>query len=172
MTHCYDIANSFDFFKKLLGEREDFLKNPTSARYAVNCAITAWQLHDWVYAERDKYPFMNQFKAKSDFRKYLYSKGKDFRTIHDLADGAKHYELTDRKTTILDTKISNWKSVNKFREVSDTTGQLFLTMKSGGVGMTMTFDDLLYEVTFFWYKFFKDDLKQDIDKLFEHYTLL
>ena len=94
MIHCYDIKNSFDFFKKLLDEREDLLKNPTSARFAINCAITAWQLHDWVYSERYNYSFMSQFKSKSDFRKYLYSKEIVFRTIHDLADGAKHYELT------------------------------------------------------------------------------
>lgn len=170
MIHCYEIKNSLDFFRKLLDEREDFLKNPASARYAINCAITAWQLHDWVYAERNNYPFMSQFKSKADFRDYLYCKERDFRTIHDLADGAKHYELTKRPTTILDTKVSNWKSVNKLREVSDESSQLFLTMKFDNVGMTMTFDDLLYVITFFWYKFFKDDLKKDLNELFEHYT--
>jgi hypothetical protein len=93
-------------------------------------------LHDWVYAEGDKYLFMSQFKSKSDFRNYLYSKERDFRTIHDLADGAKHYELIHRTTTILDTTVSNWKSMNKFREVSDITSRLFLTMKFDNVGMT------------------------------------
>lgn len=169
MVHCYDIKNSRDFFRKLLDEREDFLKNPTSARFAINCAITAWQLHDWVYAERNKYPFMGQFKSKSEFRNFLYAK-EDFRTIHDLADGAKHYQLTSRITTILDTTISDWKSINKRRVVSDNKPQLFLTMKFANVGMTMTFDDLLYLITFFWYKFFKDDLKENLDDLFEHHT--
>jgi hypothetical protein len=170
MVHCYDIKNSFDFFRKLLDEREDFLKNPASARFAINCAITAWQLHDWVYADREKYPFMKQFQSKSDFRNYLYLKERDFRTIHDLADGAKHYQLTSRTTTILDTAVSNWKKVNKFKEVSDETSQLFLTMKFGNVGMTMTFDDLLFVITHFWYKLFKDDFKEDLDELFEYYT--
>jgi hypothetical protein len=170
MVHCYDIKNSLDFFRKLFDEREDFLKDPASARYAINCAITAWQLHDWVYQERDKYPFMSQFKSKSDFRKYLYSKETYFRTIHDLADGSKHYQLTDRDTTILDTYVSNWKSVNKVRQVSDVTPQLFLTMKFHDVGMRMTFHDLLYVITIFWYHFFKDDLKEDLNELFDYYT--
>lgn len=169
MVHCYDIKNSCDFFRKLLDEREDFLRNPTSARFAINCAITAWQLHDWIYAERAKYPFMENFKSKSEFRNFLYSK-EDFRTIHDLADGAKHYELTSRTTTLLDTTISNWKNINKRRVVSDNKPQLFLTMKFANVGMIMTFDDLLYLIIAFWYKFFKDDLKEDVDDLFENYT--
>ncbi len=153
MVHCYDIKTSVDFFRKLLDEREDFLKNPSSARFAINCAITAWQLHDWVYAERGKYMFMSQFDSKSQFRTYLYTHERDFRTIHDLADGAKHFELTNRKTTILDTELSTWKQIRKYSKSNDETSQLFLTMNLGSVEMTMCFDDLLYLVSFFWYRF-------------------
>ena len=170
MIHSYDIKNSLDFFRKLLDEREDFLKNPASARYAINFAVTAWQLNEWVYAERDKYTFMSQFMSKSDFTKYLYSKEPYFRTIHDLADGSKHYQLTNRDTTILDTYVSNWKSVNKVRQVSDVTPQLFLTMKFHDVGMRMAFHDLSYMITIFWHHFFKDDLKEDLNELFNPYT--
>lgn len=168
MVHCYDIKTSFDFFRKLLDEREDFLKNPSSARYAINCAITAWQLHDWIYAERDKYPFMAQFKSKNEFRNYLYSKN-EFKTIHDLADGAKHYELTSRKTTIIDTRVSSWNDLSK-NNPTDDTSQLFLTMDCDNVLMNMSFDDLLYFITFFWYQFFKDDLKENVDSMFKNYT--
>ena len=168
MVHCYDIKTSFDFFRKLLDEREDFLKNPSSARYAINCAITAWQLHDWVYAERNKYPFMAQFKSKNDFRNYLYGKS-DFKTIHDLADGAKHYELTSRKTTIIDTRISSWEDLSKTK-ATDSTSQLFLTMDCDNLGMIMSFDDLLYFIIFFWYQFFKNDLNENLDSMFEGYT--
>lgn len=170
MVHCYDIKNSLDFFRKLLDEREDFLKNPASARYAINFEVTAWQLHEWVYAEKDKYTFMSQFMSKSDFRNYLNSKESDFKTIRDLADGSKHYQLTHRDTTILDTFVSDWKSVNKVRQVSDVTPQLFLRMKFHDVGMTMAFHDLLYVITIFWYHFFKDNLKEDLNELFDSYT--
>ncbi len=151
-----------------MDEREDFLKNPSSARYAINCAITAWQLHDWIYAERDKYPFMARFKSKNEFRNYLYSKN-EFKTIHDLADGAKHYELTSRKTTIINTRVSSWKDLSK-NNPTDDTSQLFLTMDCDNVGMNMSFDDLLYFITFFWYQFFKDNLKEDVDSMFKNYT--
>jgi len=168
MIHGYDIKTSFDFFRKLLDEREDFLKTPSSARYAINCAITAWQLHDWVYAEKNKYPFMAQFKSKSEFRNYLYSKC-DFKTLHDLADGAKHYQLINRKTSIINTLVSSWKNLSKNSPTDDTT-QLFFTMEHGNVGMTMSFDDLLYIITFFWYEFFKNNLKENLDSLFKNYT--
>ena len=38
MGLCYDIKTSLYFFKKLLDEREDFLKSPNSARHEINCA--------------------------------------------------------------------------------------------------------------------------------------
>lgn len=165
MTHGYDIRTSIDFFRKLLDEREDFLKTPSSARHAINCAITAWQLHDWIFAEKNKYPFMNQFNTKNDFRKYLYSK-EDFRTLHDLADGAKHYELTSRNTTIIETKVSSYKDIRE-RDGGDDSLQLFITMDFADVGLTMSFNDLLYLITLFWYKFFSDELQENVDKIFD-----
>jgi hypothetical protein len=112
---------------------------------------------------------MSQFKSKSQFRNYLYNKEKEFRTIHDLADGAKHYELS-RKTTILDTNVSNWKSISNYSKSLDDSSQLFLTIEFDNVGLTMSFDDLLYVITFFWYQFFKDNCKEDVNSLFHSYT--
>ena len=66
--------------------------------------------------------------------------------------------------------VSNWKSVNKVRQVSDVTPQLFLTMKFHDVGMRMAFHDLSYMITIFWHHFFKDDLKEDLNELFNPYT--
>lgn len=166
--HGYEIKTSVDFLRKLLDEREDFLKTPTSSRHAINFTITAWQLHEWIYAEKYKYTFMQQFKDKEAFRNYLYKK-EDFKTLHDLCDGVKHFELTKRPTTVLNTTISSYKSkMGKIVEIEPT---LFLTTKFGKGGLTMTFDDLVYIITLFWFNFFNKELKEDVTGVFSGYTL-
>ncbi|MBN8876163.1 MAG: hypothetical protein J0I32_01335 [Sphingobacteriales bacterium] len=168
MVHGYDIKTSLDFFRKLLDEREDWLKTRTSARHAINCAITAWQLHDWVFAEKEKYPFMNQFATKNDFKSYLKSK-ENFQTLHDLADGAKHYVITNRDTTIISTSTSSWAQLSRSKErVKDKTPQLFLTFRFGKGGGIMAFDDLLYLITLYWYEFFRDKLNEDVETMLDH----
>src|SRR3989337_2749447 len=107
MIHGYDIKTCVDYFRKLLDEREDFLKRQSSARHGINYVITAWQLHDWVFAEKQKYSFMSQFAKKKDFQKYLHDNWVGFQNLHDLADGAKHYELTYRQTSITDTMVES-----------------------------------------------------------------
>jgi hypothetical protein len=45
----FDINNSKDFYAKLVADFDDYMQNLDSARHAVNCAITAYHVHDWVW---------------------------------------------------------------------------------------------------------------------------
>ena len=46
----FGMTTSRDFLWKLEA-LDDFMKEPRSARLAVNCALTAYHLHDWVWRE-------------------------------------------------------------------------------------------------------------------------
>jgi hypothetical protein len=48
----FDIITSRDFLAKLEADWDDFMKEPHSARLALNCAITAFHLHEWVIGSR------------------------------------------------------------------------------------------------------------------------
>lgn len=47
----FDINNSVDFYAKLLAEFDDFMADQASARHAINCAITAHHMHDWIWTD-------------------------------------------------------------------------------------------------------------------------
>jgi hypothetical protein len=47
----FDITTSRDFLEKLEADFDDFMKEPHSARLALNCAITAYHLHEWVWGD-------------------------------------------------------------------------------------------------------------------------
>jgi hypothetical protein len=44
----FDIITSRDFLGKLEADYKDFKAQSDSARYALNCIITAYHLHVWV----------------------------------------------------------------------------------------------------------------------------
>ena len=47
----FDIITSRDFLAKLEADFADFEKEPGSARLALNCAITGYHLHEWVWGD-------------------------------------------------------------------------------------------------------------------------
>jgi hypothetical protein len=47
----FDIKTSRDFYEKLLDDYYDFQQDESSARLAINCAITAYHMHEWVWGD-------------------------------------------------------------------------------------------------------------------------
>ncbi len=167
----YEIKNSFDFFKKLLDEREDYLKDPASSRFALNVALTAWHLHEWIFEEY-KNLFISQGLLKlEDFRNFLFQRCRELENFRDLADGSKHFTLTRRDSTILKTELREADSHWGFNKKLETPTLIVVTTPAS-IGMQITFDDLLYVVSFFWYSFFRSELslKQEADALMQTYT--
>jgi hypothetical protein len=50
-ARVFDIVNARDFYQKLLEDFDDFMRQPDSARHAMNCAITAHHMADWVWGD-------------------------------------------------------------------------------------------------------------------------
>ena len=65
----FQIQNSTDFFSKLVEELNDFKNDPTSSRKAVNCAMTAWHMIDWIYNEFPN--FYIQYQKLKDFQRMI-----------------------------------------------------------------------------------------------------
>jgi hypothetical protein len=47
----FDIETSEDFLNKLEAEYADFKAQPDSTRQALNCIMTAYHLHEWVWGD-------------------------------------------------------------------------------------------------------------------------
>ncbi|HEV7332896.1 MAG TPA: hypothetical protein VGN63_17785 [Flavisolibacter sp.] len=166
----YEIKTSLDLYKKLLDEGEDFLKNPLSSRFAMNCAWTGWHLHEWIFKEYAHSPAMSSYKKKEEFRRFLYKACPSLHTFRDLADGSKHFSIDQRPFSVLDTELKQAGSGWGYKKVLDSP-TLVVKMKFANVGMLMTFDDLLYEVAEFWYRYLRDELNLDVDAVFKGYSL-
>jgi hypothetical protein len=75
----FDINNSRDFYQKLLEDFDDYMQQQDSARHAMNCAITAHHMADWVWGDfvkgdaalkaklgvKDKAAFMNWIDSQT-----------------------------------------------------------------------------------------------------------
>lgn len=146
-AHSFDIKTSEDFYKKLLEDYKDFVDEKTSARVAINCAMTAWHLIDWIAAEKElakselsslKYEFKNQCPS--------------LKTMQDISNGSKHCNITEYTPSTCDTKKHIGDFNNGFNNDFDIT-RLTIVYKDGS---NMRFEDEIEKVILFWNKYFKD----------------
>jgi hypothetical protein len=92
----FDIQNSTDFYAKLLAEFDDFMSDQESARHAMNCAITAHHMYDWIWADflkgsdaiRTELGIGNR---KSDFAAWVAERSPWFAVVQELSNGSKHF---------------------------------------------------------------------------------
>lgn len=95
----FSIRNSRDFYQKLLQEFDDFRRDNLSARHAINCAVTAYHMHEWVWGDWLKKNTVAKAKLgisdKDSFLAWIDTNEPFFSVVQDLANGSKHF---DRKT--------------------------------------------------------------------------
>jgi hypothetical protein len=91
----FDITTCRDFHKKLKADFEDFAKQQDSARLALNCIITAYHLHEWVWGDRLKTDYAAWkelgIRDKESFVGWIERECPAFTTVQDLTNGAKHF---------------------------------------------------------------------------------
>jgi len=103
VADMFDIITCRDFHRKLKADFEDFSKEQDSARLALNCIITAYHLHEWVWGDwlKTQHALWTEFgiRDKSSFVAWIEQKCPAFRTVQDLANGAKHFIRKQDVTT-------------------------------------------------------------------------
>jgi hypothetical protein len=100
----FDIKSSNDFLQKLVEDHEEFKLNSTSSRIALNCAMTAWHLSEWIYNEYHE-RLGTEFSSLKDFQAKMKEQCPSLQIMHDLANGTKHFKLNRHKSTIESTKL-------------------------------------------------------------------
>lgn len=71
---------------------------------AMNCAITAWQMCDWVYADLDDAQKIS-FPTERKFRDHIKAGSKWLRICRELADASKHRNLKDSPCPHIGTPV-------------------------------------------------------------------
>ena len=95
------ITTPQDFLQKLIDEQHDFQQtNCLSARHAINAAITAYHLHEWVWGSWIKRRFdlhaewhLAPGKAEiEDFKKWIGARCLAFEVAEKITNGSKHFD--------------------------------------------------------------------------------
>jgi len=170
----FDITTSRDFLAKLEADFDDFMKEPHSTRLALNCAITAYHLHEWVWGD--------WLKGNPEIQKAMGIAGSDrkaflrwiakacvwFEPIQSLANGTKHFRSQASFQTIrvgaspfmLDELGAGldegaWDEPMPFVAESQSTGYLLIDYGAGaGEHRWKTAAALLDVVVRFWREIF------------------
>ncbi len=141
----FDIKTTEDFFKKLIDDSNDFLKDKTSSRIALNCAMTAWHLTEWSFNEfRSQLP--SRFTSLNMWQKELKGQCPSLQIMHDLANGTKHYLLTRHIPVIKETKLHKGVFSSAFSRGFDIS-TLDIELNDG---TKIYFEDELESVITFW----------------------
>lgn len=149
----FDIKNSSDFFKKLLEDYNEFKKDDTSSRVAINCAMTAWHLIDWVYFE-----FMEiRYPKFSDFQNELKALCPELQIMQDITNSSKHHTL--RKSTSIETTDLHEGAFNDDFSSDFDISSLEIIKRDG---TKLYFDEEIEKVIHFWENYLKEQFKINI----------
>jgi hypothetical protein len=100
----FEIKTSEAFFKKLQEDYKEFCIDKTSSRVALNCAMTAWHLTEWIFKEYYS-QLISAYSTLLAFQIDIKRQCPSLQIMHDLTNGTKHYILTSHKPIIKDTTL-------------------------------------------------------------------
>jgi hypothetical protein len=99
----FDINNARDFYQKLLEDFDDYMQRPDSARHAMNCAITAHHVADWVWGDFVKGDASLKaklgIKKKQDFMAWIDGQTVWYGLVQSISNGSKHFIRENAKGT-------------------------------------------------------------------------
>ena len=99
----FDINNARDFYQKLLEDFDDYMQRPDSARHAMNCAITAHHMADWVWGDfvRGDASLKAKLgiKKKQDFMAWIDGQTVWYGLVQSISNGSKHFIRENAKGT-------------------------------------------------------------------------
>ena len=141
----FDIKTSKDFFNKLLTDYDEFSSNTTSSRVALNCAMTAWHLTEWIYSEFNQ-SLCNHFTTLALYQQDLKRQCTSLQIMHDLANGTKHYLLTKHRPIVKETNLHQGTFDRTFDRTFDTS-TLKIELNDG---TKIYFEDEIKKAINFW----------------------
>ncbi len=142
----FDILNSKDFYNKLIDDYNDFNSDTTSSRLAINCAMTAWHLGEWLYSEY-KPQLQATFNTWDHYRDYLKSNEcVQLEIMQRITNGSKHFLTARRNEKVQGTEKHIGAFSGDFSSDFDQTA-LLVEMDDG---TKVWFEDELDVVIAFW----------------------
>lgn len=146
----FSIKTSKDFFEKLKDDHQEFCKDKTSSRVALNCALASWHLSEWVYNEFNS-KLVSDFPSLVDFQRYIKERCPSLQIMHDIANGTKHYLLSRHRPIIKETNLHQGEFSSDFsRDFNISTLNIDLND-----GTKKYFEDEIEQSILFWSSYLK-----------------
>jgi hypothetical protein len=156
---AFDISSPEHFLAKLKEEQLALEHDLSSARHAINAALTAWHLTDWVWVhylksqERIRMRFGPDGRDLDAFKQYLRARCPALSTMHAVCTGSKHVHSgkSDVSTTVrhsggFSSGFSKGFDISRLKVVKHD-------------GSTHWFDLELREVVTFWESLFNEHFR-------------
>lgn len=145
----FTIKDSKDFLNKLIEDHFEYEKDVLSSRVAINCAMTAWHLIDWIYHE-----FKPNTVTLFEFQNELKTQCSSLKIMHDITKGSKHYRLTRHKPEVKRTDLHRGGFSSGF-SLGFNVSVLYIENEDGS---NMHFESEIAKVISFWQQYFKSEL--------------
>jgi len=166
----FEITTAQGFFKKAVKDYQSFTKNEVNSCAAMNCILSLYHLHEWVWygwlesnvAAQEKFGIQGKKGSEGckAFRQVINNKCPHFDLLRKLANGTKHCRRVngDPETE----KVAGFGrgpfGVGPF---SKPYLIVYLEKDTEGKEPHVTVFDLLKQMVEFWKKFFSDNNIRD-----------
>jgi hypothetical protein len=146
----FDLKDHHDYLMKLDAEYADLEANRLSSRHAVNFAMTAYHMWEWVWAHEAAVNTHPDYPEPKKFYGAINHACGVFRIMQDVTNGSKHAVITQGRPKVQGAELHEGSFDDTFDSSFDTTG-LVVKMVDGTVHDF--FDDATVAVKF-WRGFF------------------
>jgi len=107
----FDINDSVAFYGKMIQDYDDLVANLDS-RQAINCAISAYHLAEWIWGDwlQTDYDTWRKLKIrdKASFLNWVHSAQPWFTVVQDITNGSKHFTASRRPTKASGTYVDGY----------------------------------------------------------------
>jgi hypothetical protein len=157
MGFSFEIRTPEDFLRKLQEEYQDFFNDPTSSRHAINCAMTAWHLTDWIWATNKQRIQTNIVTVDGidDLQRFVIAECPELEVIQCITNGSKH--VRQGRSRVQSTHLRGGAFDRGFSRGFDIGG-LEVVLDDGSA---VWFEDIIKAVADYWERFFNKYLRGD-----------
>lgn len=148
----FGIKTTSDLFNKLIEDFEEFRKDTTSSRMALNCAMTAWHLTDWSYYEFNQ-TLSSDYSTLVSYQQAIKERCPSLQILHDITNGSKHYVLLRHKPIVKETNLH----IGAYSAAYSHDYDISTLEIEMGDGTKKYFDDEIQKAIEFWTQYLQSN---------------
>ena len=155
-NYSFDLNDHHEYLKKLEAEFADLKGDPISSRHAMNFAMNAYHMLEWVWEHE---PQIDQkFSDNSKFRAAVYRKCPAMKVMRDLSNGSKHTNIKlTQNPTVASTEVHEGAfQADAFQADAFDVSALLVNMADG---TSHNFIDDAIAAMEFWMQAFRDSFE-------------